>query len=427
MSTIKNSIFGSPRRTALFLAALGVLVRVALALWLGISDPPEAGSDSELYDTYAWNLAQGRGFRGMSPDVADQDHLTACVVPGTSLVWAGIYAVVGHRYDVIRLAHCIFGGIAVFFVFEIGARSYGNRVGIISSAIYAVFPTAVLFSVALMSEALSNLFFLAFILATLWFGDRPSWGRCMISGFLLGAVMLTRPSCVFMFPLVVVWGVWQLRGQWRSMLQAAAIPIVAIAVIAPWAARNYKVFHEFIPFSTLGGATLLGGNNDVVVTDPLYFGYSVWDSTIPEYREALQTAGDEVERDRRARRFAVEWIKNHPEKWAFMVYHKTRRAFTPFLQPHTPRLHRVSMLVSWGPVLVLFVLAFVPTFVNSLRSGQPQWLLHLAIAQYLLISIVFFGMTRYRQPVEPLCIILAVQGVALLVQRLTPTGRSVSI
>lgn len=426
MNSKFEQIFGSARGTAVFIAAVGFVVRVGLAVALGLNDAPEDGSDSHLYDTYAWNLAQGRGYRGMSPDVEDQDHLSACVVPGTPVVWAGLYAISGHRYDVIRIAHCVFGAIAVFLVFEIGNRCYGSRVGLLSAAIYAVFPTALIAVVSLMSEALGNLWFLLFILATLWFGEKPSLGRSSIAGLFLGATMLTRASCIFMFPLVVVWGAWQFRDRWSAAIKSVAIPLVAVAVIAPWAFRNYLVFHEFIPLSTLGGSGLLQGNNDIVVTDPKYFGYCIWDTEIPEYREALQTAGDEVERDRRARRFAVEWLKSHPDKWWFLVRHKFWRALTPFLQPHTPRMYRLGMLLAWGPVLVLFGIAYFPTLIAALRRKEPQWLLHLAILQYLMTSVIFFGMARYRQQVEPLCIILAVQALTFLIERRKVAARSVT-
>src|SRR4051794_11023179 len=85
----------------LVLVCLGFLPRLGLAIVLGINDSPEPGSDPQEYDTYAWNVAQGRGYRGMSPDVKDQDHLTAYRPPGPSLVWAGLYYVFGHRYDAV--------------------------------------------------------------------------------------------------------------------------------------------------------------------------------------------------------------------------------------------------------------------------------------------------------------------------------------
>lgn len=426
MNTIINKI-GSARRVAVFLAVLGFMVRLSVAIWLGLSAPPEPGSDGKEYDTYAWNVAQGNGYRGMSPDVADQNHLTAYRPPGPSLVWAGLYSVFGHRYDVIRIANCLFGALTVLFVFEIGRRCYDDRVGLFAAVIYAVFPTALINTVGLMSEPLGNLSFLAFIWASLVFGERPTWRSAAIAGVMCGIAIQMRANAILMMPFLALWVLWQFRNRWQAMLQACLIPILAVAMMIPWTVRNYIVFDTFIPMSTMGGSVLLQGNNDVVANDPELYGYNVWDTTIPEYRDALKSAGDEVERDRRAKEFAVAWIKSHPEKWGYLVQMKIWRGFTPFLQPNSPRLYRMAMLLAWGPVLVLFTLAFFPTWVGFMRNKSPAWLIHLAILHFVLMSVIFFGYARYRQPIEPLCIVLAVRALMFLTERFGSRKRSLHL
>src|SRR5947209_319419 len=95
----------SPRAWLALFVSVGLLLRLGLAIKLGLNEPPKPGSDALEMDTYAWNLAQGRGYRGLSPDVTDQDHLTAYRVPGTSVSWAVLYRLFGHRYDVVRIFH----------------------------------------------------------------------------------------------------------------------------------------------------------------------------------------------------------------------------------------------------------------------------------------------------------------------------------
>jgi 4-amino-4-deoxy-L-arabinose transferase-like glycosyltransferase len=404
-------IFQRPGRAALILATIGFIIRLALAVHFGLNDPPVPGSDQDEHDIYSWNLAQGRGFRGPSADVADPDHLTAWRVPGSSVVWASLYVIFGHRYDVIRIANCLFGAIAVWLVYKIGRQCYGDWVGLFAAALYAAFPTALIYTIDLLSEPLGTLWFLAFIWMSLVYAEKPTWPRSIATGVLLGVTILTRPNTALMLPLVAIWAIGHFWGRWRTLAQACTIPLVTILVFVPWTIRNYLVFHAFIPIATSGGAGLLQGNNDVVVSDPRYFGYSVWDTSIPEYRDILMSAGTEVERDRRARKLAIQWLRDNPDKWWFLIRAKFWRSLTPFLQPHSPPLHRIGMLLGWGPVLLLFALAFFPTLITCLRNGQPGWLLHLGILHYVLASLIFFGYARYRQPVEPLCIILAAVAV----------------
>lgn len=410
------------RRLLLALVVLGFLLRLGVTIALGINEPPEPGSDPQEYDTYAWNVAQGRGYRGMSPDVTDQDHLTAYRPPGPSLVWAGLYVVFGHRYDVVRVSNCLVNSATILLVYLIGRRCFGGTVGLLAAAAYTVWPIALFYSAQLMSESLGTLWLLWYVLACLQFASRPSWVRAAGAGLLLGLALLTRANTVIMLPLTVLWAFWQFRGERRPLVMSLAIPIVGMAALVPWAVRNYRVFGEFIPFSTMGGSVLLQGNNRIVVTEPRYYGYSVWDAKIPEYRDALRDPNDEVKRDRVAGSLAIQWLRDNPDKWWFLARAKFLRSWTPFLQPHTPRLYRVGTLLSWGPVLVLFALAFVPTLAGLLRQRHPGWLIHLTILHFVLNALVFHGDSRYRHPVEPLCLILAAVALVACFAWLRPAG-----
>lgn len=389
------------------LVLIAFSLRIAVALYFGLNAPPEAGSDSAEYDQYAWNLANGRGYRGISPDVSDTDHLTAYRPPGLPLVWAGLYSVFGHNHSVVRVADCLWGALTCLVVLSIGRRCFNSRVGWLAALVWTVWPLSLLYCSQLLSEPLTTLCFSSYLFACLCFAAQPSGKRALVAGTLLGATLLIHPTKLFMLPLALVWAFWQFRDNRRAMWLAGGIPICALIALIPWTARNYYVFGEFIPFSTMGGSALLQANNRIVVSEPRYYGYPVWDTKIPEYRELLQAPNDELERDRVAKRLAIQWLKDNPDKWPFLVQAKLRRAFTPFLQPDTPAHYRYGMLLSWGPVLLLFSLAVIPTCVTFLRTNHPGWLMHLGVLHFVILTVIFFGYSRYRHPIEPLCIIFA--------------------
>jgi 4-amino-4-deoxy-L-arabinose transferase-like glycosyltransferase len=387
--------------------AVGLSLRLGLAIKLGLNEPPPPGSDQHEFDTYAWNLAQGHGYRGLSPDVSDQDHLTAYRVPGTSVSWAVLYQLFGHRYDVARIFHCIVGAFTVLLVYGIGRRCFDERVAVLASALFAVYPVALLYSVDLVSEPLATLWLLWFVYASLQFAEKPTFGRAVWAGLLLGCSLLTRASSVFMVPLVGIWALWQFRKRPRELGLALCIPVVSVLTLLPWTARNYRVFGKFIPLSTQGGSALLQGNNDIVATNPAYYGFSVWDTKInDDITRQLKAPNEEYERDRTAQRLAIEWLKEHRDKWGYLVQAKFRRSWTPFLQQPS-RSRRLGMLVIWGPILVLFAASFFPTLMRFLREGHSGWMIHLAILHYAINSIIFFALVRYRYPIEALCVILA--------------------
>ena len=104
-------------RILLLLFGIALVCRLGAATLVeSLNESPRPGSDDAEYDSYAWNLAQGRGFRGLSPDVLDQNHLTAYRPPGTSVVWAGVYTLFGHSYAAVRVLHCVVGALTVLLV-----------------------------------------------------------------------------------------------------------------------------------------------------------------------------------------------------------------------------------------------------------------------------------------------------------------------
>jgi 4-amino-4-deoxy-L-arabinose transferase-like glycosyltransferase len=395
------------------IVAISLFLRLGVAWKLGLNQPPRPGSDQYEYDTYAWNLAQGRGYRGLSPDVTDQDHLTAYRTPGLSVMWAALYCVSGRGYNVVRVGNCLLGVAAVALVYGIGRRCFGVKPALLAAAAFSIWPTGLLYSADLVSEPLYTCFLCGYLLVALKFAEKPSsWSLACLAGLLLGGAMLTRANALFMVLLALLWAFGQFRNERRQLLLALVIPLVAIISLAPWTIRNYQVFHAFIPLSTGGGDVLLGGNNRVVATDPKYYGYWVFPtSQLPEFRDLLRAPNDELKRDRIEKRLAVEWLKENPDKWWYLFHSKLRRALTPFLQPESPPIFRWGMFLSWGPVLLVGGAAFFPTLVHFLRSHHPGWILHLGILHFLLTAVVFWGSSRFRYPVEGLFVVLASAGV----------------
>jgi hypothetical protein len=80
-------------------------------------------------------------------------------------------------------------------------------------------------------------------------------------------------------------------------------------------------------------------------------------------------------------------------------------------------LYRVGMLVTWGPVLTLFIPGFFPSAIYFLRANHPGWILHLGVLHFVVTALVFWGASRFRYPVEGLCIILAMAALRSIYQR----------
>ena len=412
-------------RLLLAFVVIGFTARIAVTVHAGIATPPIPGSDASEHDSYAWNLAQGRGYRGISPDVKSPtgdllEHPSAYRAPATSAFWAGIYWLFGHHYTPVRLAQCVLDTLTILLLYKIARICFGDVVALLTAGVYAVWPTALLYSSLLGSEPLYTFLFCWSVLRSLQFAEQPTWRRAVEAGVLLGLAMLTRGNAVMMVVLMIPWGIVQFRKTPRLVVRACAIPLIATLMLLPWTIRNYRVLHAFIPIETGGGDVLLGSYNRVIANDPFYYGYWVFPtSELPEYTHQITAPNDEVKRDGIEIRLAEQWILDHPEKWWYLLESRFRRSWTPFLQPQSPLLYRLGMMLSWGPVLLLLILGFVPTAIYFLCTNHPGWIIHIGISHFILTALVFWGASRFRYPVEGLCIILALATLVWLCKRVT--------
>jgi 4-amino-4-deoxy-L-arabinose transferase-like glycosyltransferase len=419
----RNGSIRARSRILLIFIAIGLTARIAITVYLGIATPPIPGSDASEHDSYAWNLAQGHGYRGVSPDVKSPtgellDHPSAYRAPGASIFWAGIYWIFGHRYGPVRLAQCVLDTLTILLLYRIARICFGETVALLAASVYAVWPTALLYSSLLGSEPLYAFLFCWSLLLSLQFAERPTWRRAAGAGALLGLALLTRGNAVMMVVLLIPWGIVQFRRTPRLIIRACAVPLIAVLMLVPWTIRNYRVLHAFVPLETGGGDVLLGSYNRVVANDPLYYGYWVFPTSyLPEYAQQITAPNDEVIRDHIEIRLAAQWTLDHPEKWWYLLESRFRRSWTPFLQPTSPRLYRLGTLVTWGPVLALLILGFLPTAIYFLRTNHPGWILHVGIFHFVLSALVFWGASRFRYPVEGLCIILASATLVWLCKR----------
>ncbi|MBX9627971.1 MAG: glycosyltransferase family 39 protein, partial [Gemmataceae bacterium] len=412
-----------PRRwplAVLFVVAVAVRLGAAAAL-TGLSTPPAPGSDVAEYDAVAWNLLQGNGYVGVSPDVKGPDgqllpHVTAYRPPTPVFFYLAVYAVAGHSYPAGHAAQAVLGGLTVLVLWAIGRRVFGPAAGWVAGAAYAVYPTSIYYSLALLSEAQAA--FLVALLAWLCLGvkgPRGGWWAAA-AGLGLGVFLLCKPGYVFLFPLLPLWA-WAVAGRDRRLwLRAALIPVVAGLVVLPWAARNFVALGAPIPFGTGGGSLLLQANNRVVVADPLFHGYAVWDTCLPEYAPAIREPNDEVRRDAAAKQLAVGWLKENPDKWFYLARGKVWRLFTPAYFGKGDRERAAVNSAGYGAVLVGFLLGIGPVTVWMLRRRDPALILQALILATAAVAVVFHGQHRYRFPVDGLMLVIASGTVVWLVR-----------
>ena len=211
----------------------------------------------------ARSIASGRGFG--SPLFVDTGP-TAWMTPVYPYILAGIFKLFGVYTTtsgfVIFCMNALISALTCLPIFFFTCKSFSARTGFWAGWIWAVFPYSVYWSAQhiwdtwLATLLLAILFYVVLRLA------ESNRARDWIGfGILSGVAALTDPIVLSALPVLALWALWRLHKTNQRWLKAAIGAVLAvILVVSPWFIRNYRVFHELIPFRDVFPLALRVGN-----------------------------------------------------------------------------------------------------------------------------------------------------------------------
>ena len=370
---------------------LNILLRLPL---LALDVVPT--SDFEWYYDAARSIAAGDGF-------SDQGVLTAFWPVGWPGFLGGLLVVLGSHVWVGQYANLVRSTGVIYLTMMAGKRLFPDssvwRLGVL---LIAVFPNQIayvpLLSVEIFFEFLLLLGFVLMMSGSVW--------MLAVSGLVFGVAGLTKTQAVFLpavlgLPLLAVG-----FGRWVRI--AVLTGVAMMAVIVPWTARNYTVFHAFIPVSTNGGYTLLTGNN------PSAKGGYTWDDTL--VADLSKDPRDQVAMDRLARDRARGWIQDNPVAFVRLIPLKVWRLWSgdgeaewlyqsgyAGYEAHAWLFRAVRVVNQVFYVLMLGLAAgSVPAMWRQRRSF-PVWCWSgwAVVGYFTALSAVFSGQSRFHFVLMP--------------------------
>jgi len=456
-------------RGVLLLWGLIVALRVGYALWAVQIDPflrrdPLHG-DAVVHDHIAWTLvSEGRYVYEKGLQVA----------PAYIWLMAGIYALAGHQPQAVRFVNALLGLLTLTGLWVMSRRLLGERVANWTLLLAALHPHLLMITGWLYTENLMLPLLVwgitLCVLAVSDGSDGSGW-RWVLVGGLLGLLALTRASFLPFLLLVALW-VWRFSARWasrnpppqpsprtgrgflarqeprppegrsgRSGLHAAAILLLtSCLIVAPYVAYLYARFGHFIPVG-LGGYVFLWANNPEAdggfkpgLPETMKVG-----GRVVKVQQAIASP-DPVERDRKALRLALWWIRENPGAFARLLWLKTRLSLSAFGLQH-PGNRQLAMALRGVDLLYwIYLLIALYGFVRMGRAASNQrgqteltgsiapflWLLLLLAGWVWLTIWVYAGGSRPMLPLQPYLVLGFVWGCMALVnltRRTSPKGQ----
>lgn len=301
------------------LGTLALVSRVACVAWAASRFPPAA--DGTFYDTVARRIAGGHGYTWLWPDGAVT--YAAHYPVGYPALVGGLYALFGPSPTVAMVFNALLGSLAVVACYWLGADSNGRRAGVVAGGLTALNPSLVLYTPALMTEGVTAaLYAVAAWIALAW-ARSPRVRLGVLLAVVLAITLLIRPQTLILVP------VFGLAGAYRSSpkfapkskpetgwFRALLVTALAVAVCAPWTARNCVRMDRCVFVSANGGWNLLIG------TAPEAKGawIALDELGVPtECREVFEEAAKDACFGKaalaRIAREPVNWLALAPQKW----------------------------------------------------------------------------------------------------------------
>jgi 4-amino-4-deoxy-L-arabinose transferase-like glycosyltransferase len=410
-----------PLLPAFGIFSLALLVRVIYNNTVVHSYYPS--HDSAFYQAIGFNLLKEHCFCLYSYVP------TAYRAPLWPFMIAGISVVFGPSDYYARLFLSLVGSGTCVLVYLFARDLFGWRIGIVAGAFAAIYPELYIYDGWLYTESLYIflLFAICYGLYRLLRTPERNWHIWILCGILLGLLSLTRPNGMIVIGLFIAWAIvmaWQKLLSWRvTVIGVLATTLIALLLIAPWTVRNYLVSHTFVPVATGDGTVLLGAYNDTVLTTATYEGgpKGTWINPLlsrPDITRSYPiktcTAVCEVAREATYKNAAVQWILEH----IHTMPHLLKLHFINMWQPNT---YEADLPIARFPQLqstqlVLRMMKTFPIFLYILAAcglAVTWWRWRELLFIYLMIvftiaqNILYYGIPRFRAPIEPMLILLA--------------------
>jgi 4-amino-4-deoxy-L-arabinose transferase-like glycosyltransferase len=288
-------------------------------------------------------------------------------------------------------------------IYWIAHRTFGERNALWSAWIWALSPYVWYWSIHWLWDTTFTPLVLTWIfLICLELQERQDWRGWIFFGSLWGIGALANPSMLVFLPVCGLW-IWRQRFKkgLPSFSRVALSSVVFFLVISPWVIRNYEVFGRFVFLRDDFGFQFRLGNSDNA--EGLLLNYLQPSRNSVEF-EKFQRMG-ELAYAAECKRLALDWIRRNPGRFAVVSLRRFFYYWNGVPRPTdsvAPWDFRSSLFLAWS-VLSIWGAG------RAVRQKRPAaWLFAALLLTYPTTYYFVFPHARYRHPIEPELIMLAV-------------------
>jgi len=410
-----ESIFLPESTAALLLrmVAAAFLIRMIVVAFVFRSLPDPAQNFGGFGWEMAWvarSIATGHGFGSPFWPLTGP---TALVPPGFPYLLAAIFRVFGlyslHSGLAILSLDSLFSALTCIPIYFLAKDCINDRIARYSGWAWVIYPFSVYYSTVVWEWALTALLFttcLAILLRLHTIESRAAWAGF---GLFYGLTALVNPAVLSVLPFLFVITLWKRRRvglPWFG--EAVLTAVTVVAVLTPWVVRSSLAMHTFVPIRDNYWLEFYAGNTGDSFESNVAWAHP---ASNPAEMQAYQRMGETAYLAQK-HRLAAEFVSHHKLWFAAATFRRAFRYWTGFWSLDPRYLHKEPL-----DIPNFFYCTAVTLFM--LRGASRLWRHSRTIALPLVTLIAIFPITYYfshssmdyRQPIEPVIVILATVGI----------------
>ena len=347
------------------------------------------GLDQQRFDQFAIQISKGdilggRGVYGQSP-----------LYP---YFLALIYQLFGHSYLIVRIFQMLMGAGTCVLLYLIGRSIFNRMVGIISGIICSLYGVLIFYEGELLRVTLTVFLTVLLVFSIMRILKIKKVAIWLIPGIVLGLLILCRPNNIILAPFILIWLVFVTRKNKKLLAKRFICFFFGILLaLTPLFIRNHIVGVNLFSMSSQGVNAFICGHDSrstgcgfYQIQDDTYLGKNQMQTCFNILKTSFKTPSKWFKQQ--AKKFDAFWNGYEiPNNSNFYL----SRKFSGLLSLPLPGFVFIASMGIMGIIISI----------GNKQKYLKYLLLYLIVIGCFCSVMVFYILSRFRQPIVPFLIL----------------------
>ena len=283
---------------------------------------------------------------------------------------------------------------------ELGLNKFRS---FLTSIFYSIYPFSIYFSSRYLSETLTEFILLIISLTYLKYSKLNNFRFLFFLAILFGLLTLTRSAFYYLFLLMIFLMFFEKIKFRIKLTKILFLFSVFYLTLSPWIIKNYIVHGEFVPTSTRLGYGLWLSNNDFENKIIKNGGYSRTNN-YQKHIDISHSIENIFERSDYLKRKSIEQILENKKIFPHVLINRLKNMLNLKPNPYEEKFE-ISDYIMIIYLTVVYIFFMIGIF--TLNSKYNFLFLVMIIFYTLIIHLPFYGIPRFRFPVDSYFIIIS--------------------